>query len=548
MAQITKIRSLIDKHFSLQWCRDNVVIPLSIDVRAFPEKSTIKIALGNITYLGTIGDLIKRKVSEGGYECVFIEESPEKIQSLLDAASQERIFDSKGIEDFDFSDETILETLLKSNDNNPENKNEFNFEFDDSEEELIEDEIDLSTEMLGSEIQRAAAQILIYSCKTDVSDIHIEPREKNTKVRLRRDGVLQPYVSMPRSAGMKLTACIKNMAKMDIAERRISQDGKIRRSYEGNPMEFRCSSAPGKYGEKMVLRYLKADDNILNLDTLITDNKVRETFRKIMHQANGIVIVAGPTGSGKSTTLASALREKDTGELNIVTAEDPIEYDLGGDIQQFPVLRAKGQTFAQLLRTFLRQDPDVILIGETRDPETAESSMDAAETGHLVFTTLHANSAASSLTRLLDMQVPSYKLLASLRGILAQRLLRKVCPGCSVIRPISEIESDFTGLKKGIAIRHASVLTKEEKQLRKREGTLCSRCFGVGYKGRVGAYELLKINGAVHDAIKSELSAQELERIAEEEGMITLKNYGAKLIEQQITTVYELQKICNEEN
>ena len=548
MAQITKIRSLIDKHFSLQWCRDNVVIPLSIDVRAFPEKSTIKIALGNITYLGTIGDLIKRKVSEGGYECVFIEESPEKIQSLLDTASQERIFDSKGIEDFDFSDETILETLLKSNDNNPENKNEFNVEFDDSEEELIEDEIDLSTEMLGSEIQRAAAQILIYSCKTDVSDIHIEPREKNTKVRLRRDGVLQPYVSMPRSAGMKLTACIKNMAKMDIAERRISQDGKIRRSYEGNPMEFRCSSAPGKYGEKMVLRYLKADDNILNLDTLITDNKVRETFRKIMHQANGIVIVAGPTGSGKSTTLASALREKDTGELNIVTAEDPIEYDLGGDIQQFPVLRAKGQTFAQLLRTFLRQDPDVILIGETRDPETAESSMDAAETGHLVFTTLHANSAASSLTRLLDMQVPSYKLLASLRGILAQRLLRKVCPGCSVIRPISEIESDFTGLKKGIAIRHASVLTKEEKKLRKREGTLCSRCFGVGYKGRVGAYELLKINGAVHDAIKSELSAQELERIAEEEGMITLKNYGAKLIEQQITTVYELQKICNEEN
>ena len=548
MAQITKIRSLIDKHFSLQWCRDNVVIPLSIDVRAFPEKSTIKIALGNITYLGTIGDLIKRKVSEGGYECVFIEESPETIQSLLDAASQERIFDSKGIEEFDFSDETILETLLKSNDDNSENKNEFNFEFDDSEEELIEDEIDLSTEMLGSEIQRAAAQILIYSCKTDVSDIHIEPHEKSTKVRLRRDGVLQPYVSMPRSAGVKLTACIKNMAKMDIAERRISQDGKIRRSYEGNPMEFRCSSAPGKYGEKMVLRYLKADDNILNLDTLITDNKVRENFRKIMHQANGIVIVSGPTGSGKSTTLASALREKDTGELNIVTAEDPIEYDLGGDIQQFPVLRAKGQTFAQLLRTFLRQDPDVILIGETRDPETAESSMDAAETGHLVFTTLHANSAASSLTRLLDMQVPSYKLLASLRGILAQRLMRKVCPGCSVIRPIPEIESDFTGLKKGIAIRYASVLTKEEKQQRKKEGTLCSRCFGVGYKGRVGAYELLKINGAVHNAIKSEVSAQELEKIAEQEGMITLKNYGAKLIEQQITTVSELQKICNEEN
>ena len=548
MPQITKIRSLIDKYFSLQWCRDNVVIPLSIDVRAFPEKSTIKIALGNITYLGTIGDLIKRKVSEAGYECVFVEESPEKIQDLLDIASQERIFDSKGIEDFDFSDETILETLLKSDSNESENTNEFNFEFDDSEDELIEDELDLSAEMLGSEIQKAAAQILIYSCKTDVSDIHIEPRDKTTKVRLRRDGVLQPYVSMPRSAGIKLTACIKNMAKMDIAERRVSQDGKIRRIYEGNAMEFRCSSAPGKYGEKMVLRYLKADSNILNLNTLITEESVRETFRKIMHQANGIVIVSGPTGSGKSTTLASALREKDTGELNIVTAEDPIEYDLGGDIQQFPVLRAKGQTFAQLLRTFLRQDPDVILIGETRDPETAESSMDAAETGHLVFTTLHANSAASSLTRLLDMQVPSYKLIASLRGILAQRLMRKVCPGCSVIRPISDIECEFTGLKKGVAIRHASVLSKEEKQERKKEGSLCSRCFGVGYKGRVGAYELLKITGPIHHAIKNEVSAQELEKIAEDGGMLTLKNYGAKLIEQQMTTVSELQKICNEEN
>ena len=548
MAQITQIRSLIDKHFSLQWCRDNVVIPLSIDVKAFPSRSTIKIALGNITYLGTIGDLIKRKASESGYDCVFVEEQPEKIQDLLDAASQERIFDSKGIEEFDFSDETILETLLNTSDEDSQNINDFNFEFDDSEEELIAEEIDLSTEMLGSEIQRAAAQILIYSCKTDVSDIHIEPREKTTKVRLRRDGVLQPYVSMPRSAGIKLTACIKNMAKMDIAERRASQDGKIRRSYQGQPMEFRCSSAPGKFGEKMVLRYLKADSNILNLDTLITNEDVRSTFRKIMLQANGIVIVSGPTGSGKSTTLASALREKDTGELNIVTAEDPIEYDLGGDIQQFPVLRAKGQTFAQLLRTFLRQDPDVILIGETRDPETAESSMDAAETGHLVFTTLHANSAASSLTRLLDMDIPSYKLLASLRGILAQRLMRKVCPGCSVTRPLSDYESEFTGLRKGTAIRCASVLNKEEKQIRKREGSLCSRCLGIGYKGRVGAYELLKITGPIHNAIKNGVSAVEIEKIAEEGGMLTLKNYGAKLIEQQITTVSELQKICNEEN
>ena len=162
---------------------------------------------------------------------------------------------------------------------------------------------------------------------------------------------------------------------MDIAERRASQDGKIRRRFEGQTMEFRCATAPGKFGEKMVMRFLNSNADMLSLDVLISNEKVRQDFRSIINEANGIIIVSGPTGSGKSTTLASALREKDNGELNIVTAEDPIEYDLGGNIQQFPVIRAKGQTFSNLLRTFLRQDPDVILIGETRDPETAESSM-----------------------------------------------------------------------------------------------------------------------------------------------------------------------------
>ena len=280
---------------------------------------------------------------------------------------------------------------------------------------------------------------------------------------------------MPKLPGLKLTACLKNMAKMDIAEKRASQDGKIRRTYENNSLDFRCSTAPSKYGEKMVLRYLNADSSVLNLDTLIDNEEVRSNFRNIINQANGIVIVSGPTGSGKSTTLASAIREKDNGELNIVTAEDPIEYDMGGDIQQFPVLRAKGQTFANLLRTFLRCDPDVILIGETRDPETAESSMDAAETGHLVFTTLHTNSAVTSLTTLLDMEIPPYKLIASLRGILAQRLLRKVCSSCSVERPLSDKEAEFTCLRTGTPVRVATCLSAEEKSQKKKEGTLCDR-------------------------------------------------------------------------
>ena len=543
----TEIRQLVDQYFSLQWCRENIVVPIGIERNGIAPTEKLTIAIGNFSYLGTIGDFIKKRVAAKNLECQFIEKPPEEIQKLLDEASQQRIISDSDLEGFEFSDDAILDALQDADEG--ESNGGFNFDFEDSEEQIIEEEaLDLSTEMMGTKIQQAAAKILISACRTGVSDIHVEPRQDNYKVRVRRDGVMQSYVTMPRSAGIKLTACYKNMAKMDIAERRASQDGKIRRRFEGQTMEFRCATAPGKHGEKMVMRFLNSNADMLSLDTLISNEKVRRDFRSILNEANGIIIVSGPTGSGKSTTLASALREKDSGELNIVTAEDPIEYDLGGNIQQFPVIRAKGQTFSQLLRTFLRQDPDVILIGETRDPETAESSMDAAETGHLVFTTLHANSAASSLTRLMDMEVPSYKLNASLRGVLAQRLLRRVCPECSVQRPINDEESYFTGLQPGTPVRFATNLSAEEKQQRKQEGTLCAKCGGGGYKGRVGTYELMTINSIIRDSIKQKKSTYEIEQEAVQSGMLTLKRYGVELIREQLTTISELQKICNTEN
>ena len=543
----TQIRGLVDRHFSLQWCRENIVVPLGTERNQATGEEKLTVAIGNFSYLGTIGDFIKKRVSDAGLECQFVEKPPEEIQKLLDAAAQQRLISENDLEGFEFSDESILDALQDAD--GDESNGGFDFDFDDGDEQIIEEEaLDLSIEMMGTKIQQAAAKILISACRTGVSDIHVEPRQENYKVRVRRDGVMQNYVTMPRSAGIKLTACYKNMAKMDIAERRASQDGKIRRRFEGQIMEFRCATAPGKHGEKMVMRFLNSDTDMLSLDTLISNEKVRTNFRSILNEANGIIIVSGPTGSGKSTTLASALREKDNGELNIVTAEDPIEYDLGGNIQQFPVIRAKGQTFAQLLRTFLRQDPDVILIGETRDPETAESSMDAAETGHLVFTTLHANSAASSLTRLMDMEVPSYKLNASLRGVLAQRLLRRVCPECSVQRPINDAESYFTGLQPGTPVRFATNLSAEEKQQRKQEGTLCAKCGGGGYKGRVGTYELMTINSSIRESIKQKKSTHEIEQEAVQSGMLTLKRYGVELIREQLTTISELQKICNTEN
>lgn len=542
-----EIRRLIDNIFALQWCRENIVVPLGIEQGNQRDSQNLKIAIGNFSYLGTIGDFIKRRAAEKGMQCILVERPPEEIHELLDQAAQQRLISTEDLEGFEFSDEAILDALQNA-DQDGSNK-DFQFDFDDSNEQIIEEQaLDLATEMLGTRIQQAAAKIMISACRTGVSDIHIEPRQDNYKVRVRRDGVMQNYVTMPRSAGIKLTACYKNMAKMDIAERRASQDGRILRRFEGQVMEFRCATAPGKHGEKMVMRFLNSDTEMLSLDKLISNEKVRQDFRSILNEANGIIIVSGPTGSGKSTTLASALREKDNGELNIVTAEDPIEYDLGGNIQQFPVVRAKGQTFSQLLRTFLRQDPDVILIGETRDPETAVSSMDAAETGHLVFTTLHANSAASSLTRLMDMEVPNYKLNASLRAVLAQRLLRRVCPECSVQRPINDAESYFTGLQPGTPVRFATTLSGDEKQQRKQEGTICAKCGGSGYKGRIGTYELMTINSSIRESIKKNKTTHEIEREAVQSGMLTLKSYGVELIREQLTTISELQKICNTEN
>ena len=541
----TSVRKLVDKFFSLQWCRDNLVVPLYEETSLPMSNSVIKIAIANYSYLGTIASPIKERLSQSGYKCEFVERSQEEIQEILDLASEERFISGESIAISQFDEDAVLEAIKETSENDNDN---FSFEFDDDDDDnetFEEDSLDLSIEMMESKIQKAAGMVLINSRKNDVSDIHIEPREEGYKIRVRKDGVMQKFMSLPRKPGIQLVACLKNMAKMDIAERRASQDGKILRKFEGNRLEFRCSTVPGKHGEKMVLRILNSDASALNLDTLIHIESVRKDFRKIMNATNGIVIVSGPTGSGKSTTLAAALKEKDTGDTNIVTAEDPIEYDMGGDINQVQVNRAKGQTFAMILRTFLRQDPDVILIGETRDPETAESSMDAAETGHLVFTTLHANSSTSSLTRLLDMEVPKYKLNASVRGVLAQRLLRKVCTGCAIKRPISDNEAIEFNIKKNTPIMYCNSLSSEEKLKRKSENTLCQKCQGSGYKGRVGAYELLLIDRKIQNAISKGLTDREIENLAvNESSMLTLTQYGVELVKDHLTTLSEVIRVC----
>ena len=557
------VRRLIDKFFSLQWCRDNLVVPLYQETSLRMSPGVIKIAIANYSYLRTIASPIKERLNQSGFKCEFVERSQEDIQEILDLASEERFISEGSIEISEIDEDSVLETIrdvsesedafkfefdkdIDDNDNDNDNEDKDKESGNDNYEDYLEEQIiDLEIEMSFSKIQEAAGKVLIYARKNDLSDIHIDPREEGYKIRVRKDGVMQPFMVLARKPGIQLVACLKNMAKMDIAERRAIQDGKILRLLEGNRLEFRCATVPGKYGEKMVLRMLNSDSSALNLDTLIHIESVRKDFRKIMNAKNGVVIVSGPTGSGKSTTLAAALREKDTGDLNIFTAEDPIEYDMGGDIQQVQVNRAKGQTFAMILTAFLRHDPDVILIGETRDPETAEASLDAADTGHLVFTTLHANSSTSSLTRLLDMDVPKYKLNASVRGVLAQRLLRKVCKECGIKRPVSESEAVEFNIKENTPIMYANCLSAEEKLNRKRENTLCQRCQGSGYKGRIGAYELLLLDKKIQNAISKGLTDKEVEQIAvNENSMLTLSQYGVELVKENLTTISEVIRVC----
>ncbi len=539
------VRKLVDKYFSLQWCRDNLVVPLFVETSLPKQGGILKIAIANFSYLGTIAEPIKQRInqSEGNLRCEFVERSQEEIQEILDLASEERFISGDLIRDFD--EDAVLEAVKDTSENNTDE--EISFEFDDDVELDIEDEfLDLGVEMMESKIQKAAGMILINSLKNNVTDIHIEPKEDSYKIRVRRDGIMQKFMSMPRKPGIQLVACLKNMAHMDIAEIRASQDGKIIRKFESNKMELRCSTNPGMNGESMVLRFINSDSSSLNLDILIHVDSVREDFRRLINEKNGLIIFSGPTGSGKSTTLAAALREKDNGELKIVTAEDPIEYKLGGDIMQSQVNRAKGQTFSKLIRTLLRQDPDVILVGETRDPETAEASLDAAETGHLIFTTLHANSSTTSITRFLDMEVPKYKLNSGVRGVLAQRLLRKICTGCGIKRPISENEAIEFNIPQNTPIMYANSLSAEEKSNRKKENTLCPICQGSGYKGRVAVYELLLLDRKIHNAISKGLTDSEIENVAvNENSMLTLSQYGVELVKENLTTLSEVIRVCS---
>ncbi len=361
------------------------------------------------------------------------------------------------------------------------------------------------------------------------SDIHLESTPQGLRARFRVDGVLADAPAPPQQAQSAIVSRVKLLAELDIAERRAPQDGSFRIRLESRELDIRVSTVPTLYGESVVLRLLDRGGQAVGLHELGMAPATLEQFRRIIARPTGIVIAAGPTGSGKTTTLYSALALRDTMAEKIITVEDPVEYHLGG-VTQIPVNRKAGMTFASALRSVLRQDPDVIMVGEMRDPETAEVAVQAAMTGHLVFSTLHTNDAPSAVTRLLDLQVAPYQIAATINGVLAQRLVRRICPHCRErYRPDPQVVSFVSGEPKG------------KPHLVRGRG--CESCHGTGYLGRIGIFELLVVSETLNRAITARESLARIREVGEQEGMQLMKHDGWVKVQAEITTSEEVLRV-----
>lgn len=393
------------------------------------------------------------------------------------------------------------------------------------------DGYDLLESKDDSSMIRMLNVILTEAIQQKTSDIHFEPTEEGMQVRYRIDGVLQMRHAFSREYRMQLTTRIKVMAKLDIAEHRLPQDGRIKLKMSGREIDFRVSTIPIVHGERIVLRILDKGNVVLGLNQLGMGTEILKEIRKMTAMTEGIILVTGPTGSGKTTTLYSALSEIDATVTNIMTIEDPVEYKIQG-IAQIGVNPKIHLNFATGLRHILRQDPDVIMVGEIRDKETAEIAIQASLTGHLVISTLHTNDAPSAITRLVDMGIEPYLLSSSVVGVIAQRLLRTVCVHCAEEYIPSDEELQELGLRRDSL--EGGVLVKAAG---------CDHCFHLGYKGRRGIYELMPMSYRLKQQIVQSADAVAIRQVALSEGMNSLRNFGADLVRQKKTTACEVFRV-----
>ena len=389
-------------------------------------------------------------------------------------------------------------------------------------------------EATDKHVVNAVEFLFRYAFDQRASDIHIEPKRDHSEIRFRIDGMLHLIHKVPKQVHPAFVSRVKMLSRMDIAEKRRPQDGRIKTEYKGREVEFRVSTMPVAFGEKVVLRIFDPDIILQDLEELGFSPREYELFRSFIARPHGIVLVTGPTGSGKTTTLYSALKTISTPEVNVITVEDPIEmvYDRFNQVAVQPQI---GVTFGTTLRTILRQDPDIIMVGEVRDLDTAENAVQASLTGHLVFSTLHTNDAPSSITRLLDLGLPAFLIASTVVGIMAQRLLRKVCTNCERTYQLLPEEAAAVGLSSDL-----------NKKIMVKYGEGCVQCRGTGYLGRTGIFEVMEVNEKIRPLITEKADAEFIKRTAIADGMVPLRDGAVRKMLNGETTFDEVIRVTGE--
>ena len=408
---------------------------------------------------------------------------------------------------------------------------------------------------IGPQVVRLVDALIGRAIREEATDIHVEPEEKSVGARFRIDGILHNRPNISKILQPAVITRIKIMANIDISENRVPQDGRISFPWEGRNYDLRVSTFPTIYGEKIVMRVLDKERVILGLEQLGFSPSALAIFRKSIQRPNGIILVTGPTGSGKTTTLYSTLAFVNSTERNIMTLEDPVEYEIP-DIHQSQINPKAGLTFASGLRAILRQDPDIILVGEMRDAETVDVAIRAALTGHLVFSTLHTNDAVGSIPRLLDMDVNPSLMASTFVAIIGQRLVRKVCPHCKEVTMPDESLLQLVGISRAkqedrstFEVFHQTdkqpvVVNREKQEITFYHGKGCTRCFQTGYRGRIGIFEILALSPAISQMIAQRSSAQAILQKAREEGMTTMMEDGVEKAGQGVTTLEEVIRVA----
>ena len=397
----------------------------------------------------------------------------------------------------------------------------------------------LGTVIREAPIAKVVSTILEFAVSSRASDVHIEPRPENTRVRYRIDGVLHEKLLLPKTIQEALVSRIKILSGMKIDEKRIPQDGRFKFKAGEAEVDLRVSSAPTIWGEKIVMRLLRSSGGVPDLPELGLRGLGLKRVEEAILKPNGIIVVCGPTGSGKTTTLYSAITRINNPGVNIMTIEDPVEYEIKG-ITQVQVNREAGLTFASAMRSFLRQDPDIIMVGEIRDQETAELAIQASLTGHLVFSTLHTNQAAGTIPRLLDLGAEPFLLASSLSLVVGQRIARRICPNCR-----EEYQPDKTNLDELTAVL-GKLLPKKKEEIKFFRGKGCEQCNNTGYYGRIGIFEVLSVSEKIVKLILERAPAIEIEKQAVEEGMMTMLQDGYLRVVEGVSTMEEVVRVVRD--